>query len=258
MQRALIALIFILKIGQLCACTMEPNMWKRIDSVDFPGNPGIYALTEALYQIKEKFNKEMQACNLATGPLTFTGAWYGFPAKTVGSSNYSDLQNAINVVWKDAKLINLAEMVPEENDITIQNSVAAKLSSGYAITIKVTEAKSTAINLIDLNFHCYNLFRLVLRDELRLFVRITDRSGTAVFLDDITVSPTLIVDPLISPLGGFFIRVEKNTSRPLSLDFGPLSNGGDHVLRINDSFYQPSATPPLPEFMPKTSGLNQQ
>lgn len=248
MRHLLIILLFLLTTWQATACTMQPSLWKQLESIDSHNGPVIYALTDALYQIREKFNKEMQACQLATGPLTFTGAWHGNPAQAIDASMYENLHDAIDVIWKNAKLVPQADMPGAFDDIAAHNAIAAKLPDGYAVTIHITNAKATAINLIDINFQQYFLFRLVMREELRMFVRITDRSGAAVFLDEVAVSPTFIVDPLISPLGGFFIRFEKNTAHPLALDFGPLSDGGQHVLRVNDAFYQPTATPPLPEF----------
>lgn len=248
MRKLFLTLLLVLAGIPATACTMEPSVWKQIETIDAQDGPGTYALVDALLQIKTKFDREMLACRLATGPLTFTGIWQGEKAQSADSGLYENFATAVNVVWNNALLLPAKNLVAAADDLSAQNAAAGKIAAGYAATVHVTNARSTTINLIDANFKLFHLFRLVLREELRMFVRITDREGTAVFLDEIAVSPTFIVDPLISPVGGFFIRLEKNTAQPLVVDYGPLSEGGEHVLRFNDAFHQPSPTPPAAEF----------
>ena len=229
---------------------MEPSVWQEIDTGEINNTIGVYALIDAFYQFKDKFDKEMKTCGLATGPITFIGAWKGEKATLLTADQYTKLQTAVARVWKNADILPLSEFVVSNNDILLQNKKAQALKSGYAAIIHILSSKSSLINLIDLNFNYYSLLRLVMRDEMKLFIRIIDRNGMPVFVEEFEVSPTFIADPLISPIGGFLIRLEKNTSRPLVVDFGPIEEQGKHVLRFNSSFRQPFAVPPLAEFIP--------
>jgi hypothetical protein len=54
----------------------------------------------------------------------------------------------------------------------------------------------------------------LLREELKVFLRVADSRALQIFIDEITVSPTIIVDPIISPVGGYIIRFEKKYCLP--------------------------------------------
>lgn len=229
---------------------MEPSVWKQIESVDQGGDIGIYAMTDALLQFKDKFEREMAACKLPSGPITVIAAFKGENPSAIDADFHDSLSTALKVVWPDAKLLMPASMPGSLNEFTAIASIAANLADGYAVSFHFKGIRSTSINLADQNFKLFQLYRLVIREEASMFVRVTDRHGVALFLDEFTVSPTILVDALISPLGGFIIRLEKNSVRPLVVDFGPVSDGGEHVIRFNDAFHQPSIVPPLPENLP--------
>ena len=118
----------------------------------------------------------------------------------------------------------------------------------YSVILVLSDSKTTLINMVDMNPQVYELLRFVVRDELKVFARASDSSGSAIFLDEFDVSPTLIVDPLLSPIGGFFIKFEKNTTYPIHIDFGTIGDDTEHVLRVNTGFHRPVGTPMFSEF----------
>ncbi len=221
---------------------MEPSQWKKVESIDHVEIPGTYALTDALFNFKDKFEREMTACGLATGPITCVLTTENPLEPAIAGELIERLNAALDVVWQDVTLIDKA--------ITASDSMAISsppigIKAGHLVQLQLSGTKFSQINLADQNFKLYQLYRLVTREELQLYTRVIAKDGKIVFVDEFSVSPTILVDALISPVGGFIIRLEKNSSRPLVVDFGPVIEGGEHVLRFNDAFRQPSLTPPL-------------
>ncbi|PKL44670.1 MAG: hypothetical protein CVV41_04705 [Candidatus Riflebacteria bacterium HGW-Riflebacteria-1] len=253
MKKLLLSLFTLLLAGQLNACVMEPGVWQTVEVIDSAGDPGVLALSDALFQLRKKFAAEMAACKIPERPITFVGAY--LDETPMSSSTLTILEQSVELVWNDARVLPASELVSSPEDYVALHKAAEKAGKdGYSATIHVSGAQSTAINQIDVNFWLYQLYRCVMREELKAFIRIADSSGTALFIDEIAVSPTVMVDPLISPVGGYIIRFEKNTANPLLVDFGPLAEGGEHQIRLNESYRQPSATPPLSEFKAPLAG----
>lgn len=252
-----ILLLFLIIASQLAACTMEPSLWNTIASGDSEDMPGVFALSDALYQLREKLNGELAACRMPVLPLTFVGAYQGEAAAAVSSDTALILEEALQIIWQDARILPHEQLVRSPEDFAALHDAARAVgSSSYNATIHISEVRSGFVHQIDLNFWLYQLYRCVLREEVRVFLRVADSEGTAIFVDEITVSPTIIIDPMISPVGGYIIRFEKNTASPLMVDFGPLIEGGEHHLRLNDAYRQPSPIPPLSEFtQPASAGL---
>jgi hypothetical protein len=235
----------------LSACTMEPSIWQTVEAVDSEDDPGVFALSDALYQLRNKLTKELSASNVPVQPLTFVGVFYGDTPAVMSSSTRQILEQASEIVWSDARILPPAELVTSPQDfVALQKAAEAAGKGYYTALLQISGARSSYISQIDLNFWLYQLYRCVLREEIKVLLRVADSEGTAIFIDEITVSPTIIVDPLVSPVGGYIIRIEKNTASPLMVDFGPIEEGAEHVLRFNDAFRQPSPTPPMQEFMP--------
>lgn len=249
--RPFLVLLLLVFSVQLHACTMEPSVWQTVDTADGETGPGVFALSDALYQLRGKFLSELAACQLPDLPVIFVGAFYGNKPAVMSARDLQILEQSIELIWKNTSLLPASELLPALEDYSALQVASTKAGPKfYTALIHISAARSSAISQIDLNFWLYQLYRCVLREELKVLLRIADSTGTAVFIDEISVSPTVIVDPVISPLGGYIIRFEKNTATPLMVDFGPLSEGGEHVLRFNDAFHQPFPTPPLPEFNP--------
>jgi len=233
------------------ACKMEPSVWQRISQDDEPGDPGMIAMTDALFQMRKKFEREMHAAKLASGPITFIGAWYGSNHERVDEERLENLCHAAASIWKDVTCINLEKMIKSHEDLPEMTKRAVEVGYGYSVMVHFAESRFAAINLIDLNLRYICFLRLVYREETRLFARVLDASGNTVFVDEFHVSPTFAIDPMITSIGGYILRFDKNSSQPLMVDFGSeTKEGGEHVMRINDAYHQPQETPPLPEFIP--------
>ncbi|PKL49919.1 MAG: hypothetical protein CVV42_04475 [Candidatus Riflebacteria bacterium HGW-Riflebacteria-2] len=251
MKHLIIIILSLMLSGavSLSACTMEPSIWQTVEAIDSEDDPGVFALSDALYQLREKLTKELSACNMPVQPLTFVGIFYGDTPTEMSSSTRQILEQATEIVWNDARILPPAELVRSPQDfVALQKAAEAAGKESYTALLQISGARSSSISQIDLNFWLYQLYRCVLREEIKVLLRVADSEGTAIFIDEIAVSPTIIVDPMLSPVGGYIIRLEKNTASPLMVDFGPLEDGGEHVLRFNDAFRQPSPTPPMKEF----------
>ena len=235
-----ILLFMLLPVLQpLIACTMAPSIWKQIEKTGGPGDAGVYALADALLQFRDKFEKEMRNCGLATGPIRIFRAVRA-DSVPLSQGDYDNLLAALDIVWSDASSEAFSQLQLPESELT-----GGLASAGYRLQLEISASGHDTIVLNDLNFKLYQLYRMVLREEVRILTRVSDAAGNPVFIDEFAVSPTILVDPIISPLGGYLIRLEKNSSRPLVMDFGPVTDGGEHVLRFNDAFHQPFAVPPV-------------
>lgn len=233
------------------ACKMEPSVWQRISQVDEPADPGMIAMTDALFQMREKFEREMRAANLASGPMTIIGAWYGSNHESADEERFENLRHAAESVWKDVRCIDLEKMIKSHEDLAEMTKRSVEVGHGYSVTVHFAESRFAAINLIDLNLRYICFLRLVYREETRLFARVLDAGGNTVFVDEFHVSPTFSIDPMITAVGGFVLRYDKNSAWPLMVDFGSeTASGGEHVMRVNDAYHQPQETPPMPEFVP--------
>jgi hypothetical protein len=243
-------LLFLCCSAILSACSMEPSIWQTIENTRADNEHLVLAISDAFCQIREKFEREVIAQNLATSPLVIVGIWDENTASRVDKKTIAAVESAVETSWPGLSLAAENDMVEKMDDMAKLASAAARLVDGYAVSIKLKDGCRSLINLVDQNPRSFLLLRLVIREEMSVFVRITDHNGITVFLEELEVSPTYSIDPLLSPLGGFVIRFDKNSARPLLVDFGSVNDGNGHVMRINDSYHQPHATPPLPEFMP--------
>jgi len=250
MKKLIMIILSLLLSGavSLFACTMEPSIWQTVESVDSENDPGVFALSDALYQLRKKLTKELSACNMPVRPLIFVGIFDGDPPAVISSAARQIFEQATEIVWSDARILPPSELIKSPQDyVALQKAAEAVGKESYTALLHISGARSSSISQIDLNFWLYQLYRCVLREEIKVLLRVADSEGTAIFIDEITVSPTIIVDPMISPVGGYIIRLEKNTASPLLVDFGPVEDGGEHILRFNDAFRQPTPTPPMSE-----------
>ncbi len=237
--RAILLFLLLPILQPLVACTMEPSIWKQIEKTGGPGDAGVYALADALLQFRDKFDKEMRNCGLATGPIRLFRAVRADNVP-LSQGEYDNLLAALDIVWSDVSAEAFAQLHQPEPE-----PKAGVASGGYRLRLEISNSGHDMIVLNDLNFKLYQLYRTVLREEVRILTRVSDAAGNPVFIDEFSVSPTILADPIVSPLGGYLIRLEKNSSRPLVVDFGQVTDGGGHVLRFNDAFHQPSAVPPI-------------
>ena len=228
------------------ACVMVPSVWKTIDSsTEELQSPSVYALAEAFMQFKKKFAKEMKVCNIPVKAFMLRSLLLGKEGKTINKETYLSVKEALEQIFNDV-IIPEFEKLPKESDIFSQQSKDS--DEQYYLDLYVSDSKTTYINMIDLNMQIWALLRLVVRDEVTVYVRVSDCCENLLFLDEFKVSPTIVIDPLITPIGGFIETFEKNDSKPVHVDWGSVGDSKEHVLRVNTSFYAPSDVPPLDIF----------
>lgn len=228
------------------ACVMVPSVWKTIDSsTENLQSPTVYALTEAFMQLKKKFAKEMKICGI---PIKSFKARYlssGEESESINKETYLSIKEALGMVFHDIVIPDF-DKLPNESDIPLQQSTNS--DEAYYLDLYVSDSKRTSIHMIDLNMQVWALLRFIVRDETSVYVRVSDSSDNIIFLDEFNVSPTIAVEPIISPIGGYFETVEKNNSMPIHIDWGSIGDSKEHVLRVNTNFYAPSDIPPLDVF----------
>ena len=248
MRRCLIVaclLVFFAEIESF-ACVMVPSVWKTIDtSTEELQSPTVYAMTEAFMQLRKKFSTEMNVCNIPVKPFTVRSIFWGKESKAINKETYSSIKEALEMIFNEI-IIPDFDKLPNENDISIQQAKAS--DEHYFLDLYVSDSKKTCIHMIDLNLQIWVLLRLIIRDEARVYARVSDSKENTLFIDEFEVSPTIIIDPLITPIGGFLETVEKNNSMPIHVDWGSVGDSKEHVMRVNTSFYAPIDFPSLEIF----------
>lgn len=227
---------------------MEPSFWHRVETIDAGSSPGIYAIADAFCKINHRYANSNEANNTAFLPWHVIGFFTGEPPATA-IDIYELPIIAAQMIWQSqCSFADKEQMLNDFNDYESFIKIAEERPDQYSVSMCIKNTSSTLINQIDLNFYLYAMVRVIYREEAQVFVRVADSEGLPIFIDEVNVSPTIISDFVLSPMGGFIIRFERNSNQPLYLDFGPVSEGGEHVLRVNDAYRQPGPVPPLDEF----------
>ena len=239
-------LLVFFSVIESFACVMVPSVWKTIDSsTENLQSPTVFALSEAFIQFKKKFAKEMKVCRIPIKPFKVRGLFSGKESEVINKETYASIKEALEMIFNEAEIPEFANL-PKETDISsqqIQNS-----DEYYFLDLYVSDSKRTSIHMIDLNMQVWALLRFIVRDETSVYVRVSDGSDNILFIDEFNVSPTIAIEPLITPIGGYLETVEKNNSTPIHIDWGSIGDSKEHVLRVNTSFYAPSDIPPLEVF----------
>lgn len=231
------------------ACEMEPSFWVTVEEIQTESAPGIYSISDALNKITRRFMRGLRATNDDFLPIAFIAAFDENPPVKVLPEVFELIEVSARLAWRDKYISRgLDKLVKAYDDYENIVASAQDLCGYYSATIHVSNTGSSVINQVDVNFYLYTMVRTVYREEARVFLRITDSEGLPVLVDELDVSPTIIFDSIITPVGGFIIKMEQNSHTPLHIDFGTVTEGGEHVLRINDAYRQPSIVPPLDEF----------
>lgn len=238
-------LIFFSAIESI-ACVMVPSVWKTIDSsAENLQSPTGYALTEAFMQLNKKFAKEMKVCNIPVKPFKVRGLFSGKEGESITKESYLSIKESLEMIFTDVIVPDFDKLL-KETDISSQTTKDS--DEYYFLDLYVSDSKRTSIHMIDLNMQVWALLRFIVRDETSVYVRVSDSSDNIIFLDEFNVSPTIAVEPIISPIGGYFETVEKNNSMPIHVDWGSVGDSKEHVLRVNTNYYAPSDIPPLDVF----------
>ena len=225
---------------------MVPSVWKTIDSsTENLQSPTVYALTEAFMQLKKKFAKEMKVCRIPIKPFKVRGLFSGKEGESVTQESYSSIKEALKMIFTDVTIPDF-DKIFKETDIASQPTKDS--NEYYFLDLYVSDSKRTSVYMIDLNLQVWALLRFIIRDETSVYVRVSDSSDNILFIDEFNVSPTIVIEPIISPIGGYLETVEKNNSMPIHIDWGSVGDNQEHVLRINTNFYAPSDIPPLDVF----------
>lgn len=228
------------------SCVMVPSVWKTIkSSTDELQCPTVYAITEAFMQLRKKITTEMKVCNIPIKPFAVRSLFASKEGEAVNKDVYSSVKEAYEITFNNASIPDF-DKLPKVLDL--QNQGINTSDKCYYLDLYVFDSKRTCVNMIDLNMQIWALLRLVVRDEATVYVRASDSKDNVFFVDEFEVSPTIVIEPLLTPLGGFFKTFERNNYMPLHIDWGSVGDSKEHVLRINTSFYPSSDVPPLEIF----------
>lgn len=232
------------------SCTMEASFWNRIESNTYNSKPQTYAITDALYVLRNKFEREMIACKLATGPVCLTGVFYNNISAKNNNELYEAAKLAVEIIWPNVIIASASEMPEFVEDYEQIEQLSKKYPEAYSVTLNCSNANETLMNLLDFNPQFFEYLKFVYREELKVGIRIADGSGLPVYLDEIEVSPTIIIQPYLTPIGGFIYVFEKNNTISVQVSFGTLAQdgAGEHQMLILFGNNQETLIPPYDEF----------
>lgn len=239
-------IIFVLICSNIAySCTMADSYWQELDTKTIASKPRAYALSDALYILRNKCEKEMLACNLATGPIFITGVFYNGVSAKNDNELYEEAKLAAEIIWPNVVIASSSEMPNGPEDYEQIDLLAKKYSQGFTVTLNCENAKETIMNFIDINPQFYEYLKFVYREELKVNIRVADSSCIPIYLDEINVSPTVIIQPYLSPIGGYIYIFEKNNTISLQVSFGTFGNEGEeHHMILTYGMNQETKLPP--------------
>ena len=228
--------------NRLIACTMVPSVWKTINSVtDDKQPPTVYALTEVFMELVYKLDREMRASKIPVKPFVIRSIINEKDNNKVSKEIYDLIKEASEMVLKSSEILAYEKLLVNGDE-----KLDYDFTNKYKVDLIISDYKTTNIEMIDINPQVWALLQFVKRDEAKVIVRISDgKDDSPLFLDEFEVSPTIIIQPLLSPVGGYIIKVEKNNFKSIVVDWGTVGDGTEHILRINTQYYPPYKTPPL-------------
>ena len=244
----LIAICFsFILLSNLFACTQIPAVWKTIDTtVDASETITVFGLNEALINFRDKADREFRASRIAARPFIFRSIINEDNNSLVSEEEYKIVKESAGLIFKDYEFLPYNQMVDFYNNGVIDN---ASFTGKFYVDLSFSAAKVKNITLIDLNPRIWALLKVIRRDEVKVFTRISNpEDDIAVFLDEFEVSPTIGLEIIVLPNGCFMTQFEKNNYGPVVVDWASEDGESEHILRVTHAFVNIPEIPPIKDF----------
>jgi len=244
LKRMLVFLIAFFPISILAgACDLLPHEWVIAAKKGSVSSLVSYALADGMFQCRRQLETEFSNTGKAPGKILFAGCFDGRIAPITAGPERSALEEAIETAWPASQAGFLWQPGLSLDDHEGLVRAARSVQASYTAFIQVKDPETEEIDLVDGVFFLWACVRLVLKEKAKIFVKILDQQGQTVFLDEFEVSPTVLSEVIMTPLGCFLQRMEKRNSRPVAMFFESVEPGV-HGLFLQDQFAPESGIPP--------------
>lgn len=183
---------------------------------------GGYGLGEACLQFRKELVSRLASDSVRPDGIMLAGVSWGESPKPATELQIERVWNALERTWPASSVARIPGKMLLEDDYDGLASAAETASSPLSLTVHVAKYDGDTINLLDFIFFDLAIVRTVIRENVTATFRVLDRSGRLVYLNRLSVSPTIVFDVMFRPNISLLSYFEKHDSRPQLLDYGEL------------------------------------
>jgi hypothetical protein len=228
------------------ACFNLPHEWKEITRATVSPAGAMYALQDALSQLHQKFLAQLDLPASMPVSLAITSVTWPTDDPDDADTRRHRLQRSLPLAWHLSEgtaggappVVHGGRRARNRPDgeaifgpVVHGGRRARNRPDGEAIfgpvaswtgELEISQYSADQTHFLDLIFFSWIITRHIYREKAVVRLRIFDPQGGVEFVDEIAVSPTIIIDHLFAPIGQFTGHLEKHDSRPNIVDFGEL------------------------------------
>jgi len=220
-----IILLFILLSQPLRAdaCLNFLHEWIPFASgTDDVSTVGEHGLAEACFQFRKELSGVLASSSLSSAAVTLAGVTWGESEAIASEAQIARVLGALEQTWPASAVYRIEGAMFGGNESSSPASTAQRVKTPLFLTVNVSNYTADHINLLDFIFFDISIIRTVLREKVTATFRVFDSSGKLVYLNRLSVSPTIVFDVMFRPTVSLLSYFEKHDSRPWLLDYGEI------------------------------------
>lgn len=222
----LLLLVAALSVGSsvpLFACLNFLHEWTLVGSGPCTlTENGEFGLSDAFVQFREKLDHQVASQAQTLPALMLAGFFWGEKGAPASDAQRQKVMSAFEHAWPASRTVAFEGKPIAEDDLAALASVAARVPNILSATVQVLECEADYLHLLDLIYFDLTILRTIYRERVTIRVRVCDAQGQLVFMDQITVTPTIVYDLMSRPSISLCSYFEKHDSRPRIMDLGEL------------------------------------
>jgi len=183
---------------------------------------GEHGLTEACFQFRKELNGILASSSVSSAAVTLACVTWGESESAASKAQIARVQSALEQTWPASAVCRIEGAMFDGNESPSPASQARRVKTPLFLTVHVSNYSADHINLLDFIFFDIAIIRTVLREKVTATFHVYDSSGKLVYLNRLSVSPTIVFDVMFRPTISLLSYFEKHDSRPLLLDYGEL------------------------------------